>query len=482
MMILNVKIVSDRWCKPCQINNIKKNFATYSSGNEKIDEFIQEIRLNIENYNDIIFEWIPYNQFNDIKKVKKSDSATLYSAIWIDGSLKYVLNKEEYKYERIPDEKVFFKCLNNSQNIIFNELKNEIKSYSINVREYNDIPKIYGISQNSDTKDYILVFSKCFCEKCGDQYTDLWYRWCKPCQKNELKQNFANWSSGNKKIDEFIQEMQLNIESHYDIIVKWIPYNQFNDIKEVRKSDSATLSSAIWIDGPLRYDVDIYKYERIPDEKVVLKCLNNSQNIISNELTNEIKSYSINIYDVNNIPKIYGISQNLNTKDYIIVLGDLCKNCCDQYTELWYSRWCKPCQINYLKENFANWNSENEKIDEFIQEIYKYGKFEYEKKPNEEVTLKYLNNSQNIVSEFLNEVKMMFFIKIDEDYIPKIYGISQNSDTKDYILVLSKCFCEKCGNQYTDLKKKWCKPCQKNELEQNFANWSSGNEKIDKFI
>ena len=55
------------WCKPCQIDNLKGNFTT--SGNEKIDNFIQEMQLKIDRYNDILFEWIPYNQFSDIKEI-----------------------------------------------------------------------------------------------------------------------------------------------------------------------------------------------------------------------------------------------------------------------------------------------------------------------------------------------------------------------------------------------------------------------------
>ncbi|PKY19389.1 hypothetical protein RhiirB3_523489 [Rhizophagus irregularis] len=37
-------------------------------GNEIIDDSIQEMRLKINHYRDNIFEWIPYDQFNEIKK------------------------------------------------------------------------------------------------------------------------------------------------------------------------------------------------------------------------------------------------------------------------------------------------------------------------------------------------------------------------------------------------------------------------------
>ena len=40
-----------------------------------------------------------------------------------------------------------------------------------------------------------------------------------------LKENFTYWTSENKKIDNFIQEMQLKTDYY---VIEWIPYNQFN--------------------------------------------------------------------------------------------------------------------------------------------------------------------------------------------------------------------------------------------------------------
>src|SRR5215210_5765724 len=79
------------------------------------------------------------------------------------------------------------------------------------------------------------------------------HKWCKPCQIDNLKGNFTNWTSGNEKIDGFIQEMQLKINTHKDIVFEWIPYNQFSYIKEIRRGGFATVYSAIWKDGPLKY-------------------------------------------------------------------------------------------------------------------------------------------------------------------------------------------------------------------------------------
>ncbi|CAB4478360.1 unnamed protein product [Rhizophagus irregularis] len=84
------------------------------------------------------------------------------------------------------------------------------------------------------------------------------------------------------------------------MIFEWIPYDQFNDIKEIGYGLSLD-----------------YKWKRESNTKVALKCLHNSQNFLD-EFINEVKAYPNQKID--NILKIYGISQNPTTKDYIMVL------------------------------------------------------------------------------------------------------------------------------------------------------------------
>ncbi|GBC01702.1 hypothetical protein RclHR1_00430019 [Rhizophagus clarus] len=397
-----------KWCKPCRINELEK--ICIKSGNQKIDNIIQTMQLEIGDYCDQIFEWIPYNQFVNIKEIRRDDFIKSYS----------------------------------------------IKGYS------GKTVKIYGISQDPNTKNYIMVLEDGYCENCGDQYIVLSDKWCRSCQINNLKEKFGNWTSENEKIDNFIQEMQLSINRYGDIVFEWVPYDQFDKINDIESSDFGNLHLALWMDGPLHYNRVRKKYIRINDKRVTLKCLHDSRNSID-EFLNEAKSYSIKYFD--NILTIYGISQNPNTKDYILVLQDgYCEKCGEVYTDLCYN-WCKPCQINDLKEDFKNWTSENEKIDKFIQEMQlrineynsivvkwiPYNQFDNIKEigtggfatvysakwrdSNIMIALKYLHNSQNITNEFLNEAKS-YSIKECSDNILPIYGISQNPDTRNYIIVL----------------------------------------------
>ncbi|GBB91010.1 hypothetical protein RclHR1_01810013 [Rhizophagus clarus] len=118
------------------------------------------------------------------------------------------------------------------------------------------------------------------CEKCSEQFVEP--EWCKTCQLNFLNCLKESFTSGNKTIDDFIKLMQLKVNNYSDIVFEWIPYDQ------------------------------------CPNERVALKCVYNTHNIMS-EFLNEAKAYSIN-GAYNGILQIHGISQNPDTKDYIFVL------------------------------------------------------------------------------------------------------------------------------------------------------------------
>uniref|UniRef100_U9TNL2 Protein kinase domain-containing protein n=1 Tax=Rhizophagus irregularis (strain DAOM 181602 / DAOM 197198 / MUCL 43194) TaxID=747089 RepID=U9TNL2_RHIID len=268
---------------------LKTNFTNWTSGNKKIDDFIQKGQLEIKNYyDDIVLEWIPYNQFNEIKETGKNSLITVYSAKWKDGPL-YKKYNWSGNYTRDSNKKVALKCLHNSQESI-DSLINEIKKYPT---KYQAFQVLYGISQNPDTGDYILV---------QNSSINL---------ENQISEN-----SGNEKIDNFTQERQLEISNYDDVILEWIPYNKFNEIKETGKNDLITVYSAIWKDGPLHKKNKWDDYTRDSNKEVALKCLQKSQESIDS-LINEIIKYPTK-YQAFQV--LYGISQNPVTGDYILVL------------------------------------------------------------------------------------------------------------------------------------------------------------------
>ena len=135
------------------------------------------------------------------------------------------------------------------------------------------------------------------CPECNEPNTD--YGWCQQCNAKRFQQDFHKWSSGNKFIDKFIQETQLNAE--YRSILEWIPYNRLTNVKYLDKGGFSTIYKAIWLDGSINYwNYNNQKWNRDVDKidndnniskikvyKVVLKNLDNSSNL-NDEFLNEV--------------------------------------------------------------------------------------------------------------------------------------------------------------------------------------------------
>ncbi|GES83244.1 kinase-like domain-containing protein [Rhizophagus clarus] len=412
-------------------NNIRdyiKNNSIWTSRNEKIDSFIRGRQSYIDKYEDTVIEWIPYNQFNEVKEICKSDHITLFSAIWKDGPL-YKRTEQSKNYVRDSNKKVVLKCLhnNNSQNP-FDFLKNEAIKYPLKRKAF-------------------LAF-------------------------------------GNEKIDYFIHEMQLRIKvykdkanewkyndtkserEYEDTVIEWIPYNQFNEIRETGKiGRMMTIYSAIWENGPYRKNKWSDNYTRVTNKEVALNCLHidDSQDPID-FLINEAKKYSSN-HEA--FLALYGISQNPNTNDYILVQKNYTLTSGNEKIDCFIYK--MQLKINKYEDAVIEWISYNQ-FDEIkktgnighitvysaiwkdgpLCKNYKWGE-NYTRNSDKEVALYclHINDSQDPIDFLINEAKKY---STKHKAFLTLYGISQNPDTNDYILV------------------------QKNHT------LTSGNEKIDYFI
>src|SRR3954451_19467354 len=72
------------YCELCVRNYLKANFSNWSSGNDNIDNLIQDCQMNALNPQKVI-EWIPYNNLRNIKYLTKGGCSEIYTADWIDG-------------------------------------------------------------------------------------------------------------------------------------------------------------------------------------------------------------------------------------------------------------------------------------------------------------------------------------------------------------------------------------------------------------
>ncbi|RGB32145.1 kinase-like domain-containing protein [Rhizophagus diaphanus] len=153
------------------------------------------------------------------------------------------------------------------------------------------------------------------CGECNEPGTGK--KWCQACNAKRFKENFKNWTSGNKDIDDLIQYSQLNAV-YYTKFLEWIPFENFQNVTYYARGGFGKIYLAERPEGYITgWDIENQKWQRGTSTKVVLKSLDNSSEI-SKEFLNEIKSH-IQIYFWG-ILQCYGITQDSNTKDYMMVL------------------------------------------------------------------------------------------------------------------------------------------------------------------
>ncbi|PKC66443.1 hypothetical protein RhiirA1_535611 [Rhizophagus irregularis] len=471
----NYMMVLDNKCKKCNkiCNSIcfQQKFIDWTSGNDNINKFIQDTQLSAHSNVREALEWIPYDRLYNIKYITKDAFGKVYRANWIDGYISYYDSDECWDNKNqnwIREECNMFVNLKslNTPNILTLKFLNKIKIEHI----------FYGITQNPETKNYSMVLNN-KCKKCN--YI---------CNSIYFQQEFIDWTSGNDDIDKFVQNTQLSAHNDVREALEWIPYDKLYDIKYIAKDEFGKVYRANWIDGYISY----YESDESWDNKnqnwirkdkniyVILKNLDYSKNITSKFMKE--------------INKACGITQDLETKSYMMVFHrNKCKMC------------NKICNAIHFQQKFIDWTSGNDDIDRFIQdtqlsahgniekalEWVSYDKFynikyiakdkfsevyvanwidgyihgwdtytqDWERKnQNMIVILKSLNNS---TLEFIDEI-----ILYHKNH--KFYGVTQDPETKSYMVALT---CEKCEHL-----------CNSVHFLENFKNWTSGNSDIDKFI
>src|ERR1051325_6851116 len=128
--------------------------------------------------------------------------------------------------------------------------------------------------------------------------------WCRECVPSCI---IEGWTSENSEIDEFIKDTIYNARSYHDInsdcnhplFLEWVPFDRFEDIKQIGEGGFAKVYSTKWIDGQAKYIKQDGSWEKLDPEpiNVALKRLNGSQNMTA-EYLNEVFKLHISLLQI----------------------------------------------------------------------------------------------------------------------------------------------------------------------------------------
>ncbi|RGB26478.1 kinase-like domain-containing protein [Rhizophagus diaphanus] len=456
------------WCQPCNAKRFRENFKNWTSENEAIDEFIQQSQLSAIHHTKCL-EWIPFENFKKVTYISEGNHGKLYSAEWSDGYINSwdIENQERKKC----DMKVALKNLNNSldsPDIITNYL-NEINLH-LQIHTL-DVIRCFGLTQDPDTKDYIMVLEYC---DSGSLRNYI----------NKSK-NFTDYESKIFKLFQITRGL-LDIHNAGKVYKDFhsgnilITKDEFlyinNNLRMCQLANEERLIKIGEICGVIPYmapevlcgcqytkAADIYSFGIMINELL-------SEEVPFNGISHN-RVLAINI--CNGLrPKI--------SEDIPKLLVDLINKCWDAKAE--NRPTAKELYQIFIKLNYDKYFS-NSEIYFQIEESDKIMKNEIEnssKKDNSKNT-HILSNSfyinKFLYSENSPELLSLRFIcrccksdhQEDEVYLKdleirkQLYGM-----------------CKECNEPGTGFY--WCQPCNAKRFQDNFNKWTSGNNNIDDLI
>ncbi|POG83009.1 kinase-like domain-containing protein [Rhizophagus irregularis DAOM 181602=DAOM 197198] len=154
----NKECLAILYCEYCVRNYLKANFSNWTSGNDNIDNLIQECQMKaISPY--LIPEWIPYNNFQNVKYLTKGGFSEIYTADWINGHfIKW--DSKEQQLKRIGEsgfvQYVVLKRLDNVENANQSWFE-EAKSHLTISNKWGEVVQCYGLTQDPLNGNLVLV-------------------------------------------------------------------------------------------------------------------------------------------------------------------------------------------------------------------------------------------------------------------------------------------------------------------------------------
>ncbi|RIB19847.1 kinase-like domain-containing protein [Gigaspora rosea] len=186
-----------------------------------------------------------------------------------------------------------------------------------------------GVEQNDDEYDeWIDKYPKYGkCAHCKKDNTNP--AWCLSCDPDLT----TRWTIENMVIDDCMKTFQLRAKA-YEYAIEWIPFDKLSDIKKIGEGGFSLVFSASWSDGIRKVDGNNVR-TREPSSTVALKTLAGSKED-KFEFLKEFKNHMKCMLNYCKLT-VYGITQNTETKEYLMVF---------QYAKHGSLR-------NYLRKNFS---------------------------------------------------------------------------------------------------------------------------------
>ncbi|CAG8776357.1 31422_t:CDS:2, partial [Racocetra persica] len=218
------------------------------------------------------------------------------------------------------------------------------------------------------------------CTQCQSRLPSPEY--CTKCIRDHLINNFANWTSENKEIDRMLQTWQINfpIPGHF---FEWVPFVNFNNIEYKTRGRYGSIYTATWVNGLIiGWNEKTQEFIRLGSKKIVLKLLNNSDNLnirffeeaLSSTVSPTLASCGVKCYGLTKYPDNgkymlileYMENGDLNTfisnnvfrwEEVYIILGQI-------FTELYYIHFSNIVHKNLHPRNILS-NSKRWSISDF---------------------------------------------------------------------------------------------------------------------
>ncbi|POG65766.1 uncharacterized protein OCT59_017761 [Rhizophagus irregularis] len=156
------------------------------------------------------------------------------------------------------------------------------------------------------------------CSYCNKPFTKK--LWCKECDPHRM---IEGWTSGNNDVDKFIKDTIYDARNDtWYKFLEWVPFDRFEDVKEIGVGGFAKVYSATWIDGKAEYTRQDGEWKKTESQpiKVALKRLNGSENMSAVYL-NELKIHW-NHHKRNDTValKFYGMTKDPETEEFMMIL------------------------------------------------------------------------------------------------------------------------------------------------------------------